>query len=303
MTNGNISAILSLMSFTIKEILIGDKIYSKMLAQIADPPKKLYCRGNIELLNTFCLGIVGTRKVTAYGKEAAEYIVNGLADTGWTIVSGLALGIDAIAHQAALDNGLPTIAVLGSTVDDNGIGPRTNLSLAREILNNDGLLISEYGSKSDINKSNFAIRDRIISGLSKGVLVVEGAEKSGSLITAKSAADQNRDVFAIPGSIFSVVSRGTNELIKNGVKMVTSATDILEEYDKNPELNIRIKKNISTENPIQIKILDILDDNGELSTDEIIRSSRLEASQILAAISMLELSGAIKQRGGKYQKI
>lgn len=285
------------------EIKLKDKGYPKLLAQIHDPPKQLYCRGNTKLLNTFCFGVVGTRKLTAYGKEATEKIVSGLADSGMTIVSGLAMGIDAVAHQTALDNELSTIAVLGSTVEDNNIGPRVNFTLAMEILKNNGLLISEYKKEEDIRAANFAIRDRIISGLSKGVLIVEGAEKSGSLITAKSAADQNRDVFAVPGSIFSFVSAGPNNLIKNGAKPVTSAEDILEEYAKNMQLKLETKKNISTKNPIEQKILDILDDNGGLSADEIIKSSGLETSVAITTISMLEIRNKIRQNNGKYQKI
>ncbi|MDO8496479.1 MAG: DNA-processing protein DprA [bacterium] len=288
------------MSWPIKEIKLKTKEYSKLLAQIHDPPKQLYCRGNIKLLNTFCLGVVGTRKLTAYGKEATEKIVSDLADSGMTIVSGLAMGIDAVAHQTALDNELPTIAVLGSTVKDNNIGPRVNFLLAMEILKNNGLLISEYREETEVHAFNFAVRDRIISGLSKGVLIVEGAEKSGSLITAKSAADQNRDVFAVPGSIFSFVSAGPNNLIKNGAKPVTSAEDILEEYSKNLQLKLDAKKNISTKNPVEQKILDILDDNGELSADEIINNSGMEASQAITAISMLEIKGKIKKKKEKY---
>src|SRR3989344_2472767 len=291
------------MNFPITELKLKDKEYSKLLAQIADPPKQLYCRGNTKLLNGFCFSVVGTRKLTAYGKEATEHIISGLAGSGMTIVSGLALGVDAAAHKAALDNNLPTIAVLGSTVDDRGIGPQVNFNLAKEILKNNGLLISEYKKSGEIIRANFAIRDRIISGLSKGVLVVEGAEKSGSLITAKSAADQDRDVFAVPGNIFSSVSKGTNNLIKNGAKMVTSADDILEEYGKNPELSLSAKSNISTKDPIQQKILDILDEKGELSADEIIRESKEEASKIIGSISMLEIRGTIKKRNGKYSLI
>jgi DNA processing protein len=289
------------MNFPIREIALGDKEYPKLLAQISDPPAKLYCRGNIELLNTFCISVVGTRKITAYGKEAVDTIVGGLNDTGWTIVSGLALGIDAVAHQAALDNNLPTIAVLGSPVTDAGITPRTNVPLAMEILDNNGLLISEYEKPAQVFASNFAVRDRITSGLSKGVVIIEGAEHSGSLITARSAADQNRDVFAVPGNIFSNVSKGTNELIKNGAKMVTSANDILEEYQQNLKLNFGSGNDISTKDPVQKKIIDILDEKGELSADEIIRGSELEASVMIAAISMLELKNKIIQRNGKYQ--
>lgn len=292
------------MHYPIKEVGINSKEYPKILKQIADPPLQLYCRGNINLLKTFCFGIVGTRKITSYGKEATTYIVSGLA-TGseMTIVSGLAIGVDSVAHRAALDNGLPTIAVLGSTVSDSGIGPRVNYNLAKEILENNGLLVSEYGKNSDITKANFAIRDRIISGLSKGVLIVEGADKSGSLITAKSAADQNRDVFAVPGSIFSQVSVGTNDLLKNGAKLVTSAQDILEEYAMNPKLKLDLKSDISTKDPTQKKILDILDKKGELTTDEIIKESQIETSQILVALSMLEIKENIKNLGnGKYRK-
>ncbi|OGM98525.1 MAG: DNA protecting protein DprA, partial [Candidatus Yanofskybacteria bacterium RIFCSPHIGHO2_01_FULL_39_8b] len=277
------------MNFPITELKLKDKEYSKLLAQIADPPKQLYCRGNTKLLNGFCFSVVGTRKLTAYGKEATEHIISGLAGSGMTIVSGLAMGIDAVAHQSALDNDLPTIAVLGSTVDDRGIGPQVNFNLAKEILKNNGLLISEYKKSGEIIRANFAIRDRIISGLSKGVLVVEGAEKSGSLITAKSALDQNRDVFAVPGNIFSPVSRGTNWLLKIGAKAVTSAEDILEEYAKNPKLKLEIKSDISTKDPIQQKILDILDEKSELTGDEIIREAGIDTSQVIAALSMLEI--------------
>ena len=139
MTKDKISSILASMLFPIIEIKLKTKEYPKLLAQIHNPPKQLYCRGNIELLNSFCIGVVGTRKLTAYGKEATERIVSELAGNDITIVSGLAMGIDAVAHQTALDNALPTIAVLGSGVDDNCIYPRINFDLAKDILNNDGL--------------------------------------------------------------------------------------------------------------------------------------------------------------------
>lgn len=286
--------------YPIKEIKIGDKEYPKLLKQIADPPKQLYCRGNLDLFNTFCLAVVGTRKLTSYGREATVHIINGLSSSGITIVSGLAMGIDAVAHQSALDNDLPTIAVLGSTVDDGGIGPQVNLELAQEILKSNGLIISEYGKKKDVFALNFALRDRIISGLSKGVVVMEGAEKSGSLITAKSAVDQNRDVFAVPGSIFSSVSKGTNWLLKNGAKIITSAEDILEEYAKNPKLGLEHKNNISTKDPVQKKILDILDKKDGLIIDEIINLAGTETSKIIAAISTLEIKNKIKEKNGKY---
>ena len=290
------------MSFSVIEVKYKDKEYSKLLGQIHDPPEQLYCRGNIKLLNTFCFGVVGTRKLTAYGKEATEKIVSGLAGSGMTIVSGLAMGIDAVAHQTALDNDLPTIAVLGSTVDDSGIGPQVNFNLAHEILKNKGLLISEYAKRLDVHKSNFAIRDRIISGLSKGVLVVEGAEKSGSLITARSAADQNRDVFAVPGSIFNPLARGTNWLLKQGAKLVTMPSDILEGYGiSNSDHEKRLAK---ISDPVQKAILACLDEHGILSVDGIISASGSGASEVNIALAMLEIQGQILSDGrGKYRRV
>src|SRR3989338_473027 len=181
------------MSWPITQVNFGKESFSKLLSQIHDPPKQLYCRGNISLLNSSCLAVVGTRKLTSYGKETAQQIVRDLANNGFTIVSGLALGIDAIVHQATIDCGGKTIAVLGGGVGDKKIGPRTNFPLAQNILKNEGLLVSEYSNEEKIFASNFAVRDRIVSGLSKGVLVIEAPEKSGALITANCAIDQNRD--------------------------------------------------------------------------------------------------------------
>ena len=291
------------MSFPVIEIKSKTKQYPKLLAQITDSPKQLYCRGNIKLLNSFCIGIVGTRKFTSYGKEATEHIVIGLADSRVTIVSGLAFGVDSVAHQTALDNGLPTIAVLGTGIDDKSIYPNSNLTLAQEILKNEGLIVSEYPPGSKGYKGNFPARNRIISGLSKGVLIVEAPEKSGALITTAFATEQNRDVFAVPGNIFSLNSKGPNMLIQRGAKPVFSAQDILGTYYQNLELNLQPKSHISTKDPAERTILAILDEKGEQTMDEIIRGSGIEAPQILAAISMLEIRGRIKQRSGKYQKI
>lgn len=288
------------MQFPIIKIGLKNKDYPALLSQIADPPAQLYCRGNINLFNTFCFGIVGTRKLTAYGKEAAEHIIGGLRDSGITIVSGLAFGIDAAAHQAALDNGLPTVAVLGTGIDDKSIYPNSNLPLAKDILKNNGLIISEYPQETDGYKGNFPARNRIISGLSKGVLIVEAQEKSGSLITARAAVDQNRDVFAVPGNIFAPNSRGPHLLIRNGAKPVFNAEDILANYYQNLEFNFESAADISTKDPSEKTILDILDKNGESSGDEIIRLSGLEAMDVLATLARLEIKNRIKRRSGKY---
>lgn len=306
------------MNWPIIQVNFGKEGFPKLLSQIHDPPKKLYCRGNISLLNSSCFAVVGTRKLTSYGKETTQQIVRDLTNNGFTVVSGLALGIDAIAHQTTLDCGGKTIAVLGGGVGDRNIGPRTNFALSQNILKNDGLLVSEYSDEEKIFASNFAVRDRIISGLSLGVLVVEADEKSGALITAQCALDQNRDVFAVPGSVLSPRSAGPNSLIQNGAKLVMNAYDIINEYHENLQLfpdnpddkvsglrpERRRKNTILIKNPTERKIIDLLDEHGILFVDDIIRKSDMETSAISVSLSMLEIRGIIKHIGnGKYRKI
>lgn len=300
MTNSQTSSILHKMLFPITEVKIKTKEYPELLARIHNPPRQIYCRGNMKLLSSFCIGVVGTRKLTAYGKEATEKIVSDLSGHDITIVSGLAMGIDAIAHQTALDAGLTTIAVLGSGIDDNCIYPRVNFKLAKEILNNNGLIVSEYKPGFQANEKTFPQRNRIISGLSMGVLVVEAPEKSGALITTSFATEQNRDVFAVPGNIFSPNSKGPNTLIAKGAKPVFSAEDIVGTYYQNLKLKLDYKTNISTKNPIEKQILAILDEKGELSGDEIIIKTGLDVSQVIATLSMLEIKNKIKLKANRY---
>src|SRR3989338_9184856 len=288
------------MEYPIEKIPVGNKNYPRFLAQIADPPRWLYCRGNSELLNSECIAIVGTRKLTSYGKEVAKSIATGLVQVGFTIVSGLAMGIDAVAHQATLDAGGRTIAVLGGGVDDKSVGPQINFKLAMDILKNHGLIISEYPEGFHANGKTFPKRNRIISGLSRGVLIVEADEKRGALITAHCALDQNRDVFAVPGSIFSSKSLGTNTLIKKGAKLVVSAQDITDEYGHNLNLFDKNRHNMSTKDPVERNIIAILKEKGEITADEIIRESTENTSRVLSSISALEIKGIIKQRGEKY---
>ena len=285
------------------ELRPNHKEYSKLLSQIHDPPKKLYCRGNISLLNSSCFAVVGTRKLTSYGNETTQQIVRDLANNGFTVVSGLALGIDAVVHQTTLDCGGKTIAVLGGGVGDRSIGPRTNFPLAQNILKNDGLLISEYSDQESIRAVNFAIRDRIISGISIGVLVIEADVESGALITAQCALDQNRDVFAVPGSVLSPKSVGPNTLIQNGAKLVMTAYDIINEYHESLQLFSDKKKKVLTRNPMEEKIINMLDEHGVLFIDDMIRKSGIEASAISVSLSMLEIRGIVKHLGnGKYRK-
>ncbi|MBU1255727.1 DNA-processing protein DprA [Patescibacteria group bacterium] len=211
-------------------ITIQDKKYPKLLKEIYAPPPLLYIKGTIEPKDDFSIGIVGTRKLSSYGREITPLITSDLSQAGLTIVSGLAKGIDTLAHQAAIKAEKRTIAVLGSSVDKKSIYPAVNRRLAEEISQN-GAVISEYPINTKPLAHYFPQRNRIISGLSLGILVIEAPEKSGALITAKDALEQNRDVFAIPGHILSNNSLGTNNLIKLGAKLVSNANDIIEELN------------------------------------------------------------------------
>ncbi len=277
----------------IKLLTIRDREYPKVLKQIAHPPFLLYIRGSVEALNDKCFGVVGTRALTDYGRRATPEITLDISRGGFTIVSGLASGIDALAHKAALDAGGKTIAVLGCGVDDHTIFPQQNLKLAHKILETGGAIVSEYAPGVHGTPFSFPQRNRIISGLSAGVLVVEADIKSGALITASAAVDQNRDLFCVPGHIYSRTSRGTNFMIKKGAKLVAGAADILEEYNITLAKTSRV---IKPENETEAKILAVL--TGEpRSGDDIIRQTGLEVSQVNVALAMMELNKKVKNLG------
>lgn len=213
----------------IEEINIENEFYPQQLKNIYNPPNKIYVLGNKEILKQSGIGIVGARRATEYGKKVAFKFSKELSANGINIISGLALGIDTYAHLGTLQLECKgkTIAVLGSGLDV--IYPKQNIGLVKEILKRGGCIISEYPLGTKTEKSHFPQRNRIISGLAKGVLVVEASEKSGSLITADLALEQGKDVFAVPGDIEKSTSIGTNHLIKQGAKLVTNYIDILEE--------------------------------------------------------------------------
>ena len=213
----------------IEEISIHNKKYPEQLKHIYNPPKKLYAIGNTYILNQKGIAIVGSRKATEYGKKVTLKISKELSEKGYHIISGLARGIDSYAHIGNINSKSKgkTIAVLGSSLDN--IYPKENRNLAIEIIKTGGCIVSEYPIGSEIQPKNFPERNRIISGLSKGVIIIEASEKSGALITADFALEQGRDVFAVPGNIFNENSVGTNDLIKQGAKVVTSFQDILNE--------------------------------------------------------------------------
>ncbi len=280
----------------IPSITLDNDFYPALLREIHDPPPLLYVRGNMEILRTDCFAVVGTRAFTDYGKRSALELSSALSRAGFTIVSGLALGIDSFAHRAALELKKPTIAVVAGGLSDHRIYPPQNAKLFNEIIESGGAVISEHEPDARAQIFTFPVRNRIISGMSKGVLVVEGDIKSGTMITAKSALDQGRDVFAVPGSIYSKKSDGTNYLIQKGAKLVMKAQDILEDFD----MFLESEMEITGDNPEEKKILSVLLEEP-LSPDEIIRRSKLEASVATATLMIMELNKKVRNLGnGKF---
>lgn len=286
----------------IKIVKKSAKEYPKILKEISNAPKQLYIRGKLPENHDMNFAIVGTRAASEYGKTLAFKIAKELSELGFNIVSGLALGIDTQAHLGALACKGSTVAILGSGADDNSIYPRENLRLAKKIIDADGAIVSEYEPGIKATNWTFPERNRIVSGLSRGVLVVEAPEKSGALITARMALEQNREVFAIPGSIFSKNSIGANDLIKKGAKMVTSVNDILEELNLanlKTEKEKNKKENLAPEEKLILSIIE----KEPVHIDKICEIAKLPAAIVLSIISVLEIQGIIKNIGGKFVKI
>lgn len=273
------------------------KQFPSLLKEIPSPPKELYLIGDLPPEDLFYLAVVGTRRFSNYGKEACEKIIGGLAGHNFVIVSGLAIGIDSIAHRAALQKKLLTIAVPGSGLDDSVLHPPSNRRLAKEIIQANGCLVSEFPPKMPAGLHTFPQRNRIIAGLCRGVLIIEAPEKSGALITARFALDFNRDVFAVPGSIFNENSIGTNKLIKMGGIPVVSADDILEAYD----IEVESKNLQFTFSPLEEKVLSAL--NEPMQKDELFRKLEMPASEINSIITMLQINGIIKESGGEIYRL
>jgi DNA processing protein len=273
-------------------IPFGDERYPKALAEIHDPPFLLYTRGNVELLKNFSIAIVGSRKATSYGKMAATKLAGDLARCSITIVSGLAYGIDSSAHIGALKNGT-TVAVLGNGVDI--VYPWANRKLFNEIVQN-GCVISEFPLGTRPQKWTFPKRNRIIVGLSMGVVVVEAAKRSGSLITARLALEEGREVFAVPGEIFSKTSEGTNDLIKHGAKCVTSFEDVLNEFEY---ISFQ-KESLSGGSKETDPIIDLLRE-GPKSVEELQILLGIPTSKLGEKLTLLEIDGMVSYDGlGKY---
>lgn len=277
-------------------ITIKDKSYPYWLKEIYDAPSLLYIRGEIKPQDRLSIAVVGSRKPTPYGRQITPCLVADLTRNGVTIISGLAYGIDALAHETALKMGGRTIAVLGSGLDSQSIYPPTNKKLAEEIIEN-GAILSEYPFGAPAFKQNFPARNRIVSGLSLGTLVIEAMEKSGALITAEHALSQNREVFAVPGSIYNLYSAGPNNLIKKGAKLILNYQDIFEELNLDPIVKVNPTAKFNPETNEEKIIFENLS-NEPTHIDKIIILSKLDAATVNATLAVMEINGLIKNIGG-----
>ena len=283
-------------------LTLGATDYPRVLLELADPPNLLYAKGNLKALENPCLAIVGSRNATAGGLQNAERFSLALAESGYTIVSGLALGIDTAAHQGALTSGRQgaTIAIIGTGIDR--VYPARNQPLARRIVEEGSLILSEFPLGIGVQAHHFPRRNRLISGLSRGVLVVEAATESGSLITARLAGEQGRDVFAIPGSIHSPQSRGCHRLIRDGAKLVESANDIIEEVGHSVTFSggdHNFGEAAVTDHPVLVAL-----GGDPVTLEELATRCDLTSDRLLAMLFELELGGRVAALpGGRYQRL
>ncbi|MFA6184047.1 MAG: DNA-processing protein DprA [Parcubacteria group bacterium] len=281
----------------IRVISFFDDTYPTLLKEIPSAPQILYVKGDYDFNSAPMIAIVGSRKFSNYGQRVAASIAYDLAKAGITVVSGMALGIDAFAHRGALDGGGKTLAVLGSSLEDKNVGPRANFNLSRHIINS-GALISDYSLGTQAIPGTFPARNRLMAGLTLGTLVIEAAPASGTLITASMALDFNREVFAVPGDIFSPSSQGTNQLIKSGAKIVSSVTDILEELNIEKFQQEKIIKKFIPASIEEEKIIKIIS-HEPVHIDRIIKLSKIKTSGVSSILIILEMKGIIKDIGGQ----
>jgi DNA processing protein len=271
-----------------------DEGYPSRLKEIDQPPPILYLRGELTAEDSWAVAVVGTRRVTAYGRQVTEELASYLAQNGVTVVSGLARGVDAIAHQAALKAGGRTLAVMGNGVDR--IYPPEHRALAEQILAS-GALLSDYAPGTPPESANFPPRNRLISGLSLAVVVVEAGETSGALITAQFAVDQGREVFAVPGNILAPQSKGTNRLIQQGAHPLLSARDVLETLNLTRVSEQRLVRKVLPTDSVEAQVLNVLA-HEPLHVDEIRNQTGLPIERVSATLVMMELKGMVRQVGG-----
>ena len=278
----------------IKVIDIKSSEYPARLREIPGPPEQLYCAGDISLLKTKSVGVVGSRKNTVYGKNVAMMIGRCIAESGLAVTSGLAMGIDAYSHEGALDAGGKVIGVLGSGIDR--MGPARNLALMKRGLEGGGLVVSEYPPDMPAGKHTFPERNRIISGLSEAVVVVEADLDSGSLITAKHAAEQGRPVYAVPGNINSHTSMGTNLLIRDGAVPLVIIDDLIRDIGAEPAIRNGTALDLDSDEAKVFEAVRLLSGG---TVDEIVRLSGLSSQLVSSVITIMEIKGLIESYAGR----
>lgn len=280
-------------------IELENKLYPKILKNIKKVPKKLYINGNLDILNSNCIAIVGSRKNTKYGEKWCKKFAQEFIKYNLTIVSGMALGIDKIAHKTAIRDGGKTIAVLPSGLEN--IYPEENLELYNEIILNGGCVISEYEPQIKASSKNFLERNRIVSGLSLGTVVIEAAYRSGTSVTAKIAKEQGRDVFCIPGSLDNPKSIGTNNLIKEFAKIVTSPKDVINNYNFLHKIEVNSNTLVEEQIPEEYKKIYSLITDIPININDIAKKSLVELREVSSKLTMLELDGkVVKLPGNMY---
>ncbi len=273
----------------------NDENYPRYLKEITNPPPLIYSHGELLPSDEWAIAVVGTRRLTTYGRQVTQDIVTGLVQNSITIVSGLARGIDGLAHQRAVEMGGRTIAVLGSGLDV--MYPAEHRSLAQRIIDGRGAVISEYPLGTRPDGGNFPARNRIVSGMSLGVVVVEAGISSGALITANFALEQDREVFAVPGNINSPASAGTNKLIQQGAKLVQSSEDILEELNLTMVPQQMAAQKIAPDTAEEALLITYLSDQP-VHIDEIINEVELPSGLVGSTLTLMELKGLVRQVGG-----
>lgn len=278
----------------IKILTWQDEDYPSRLKEIDQPPPVMYIRGEYLPDDLFAVAIVGTRRVTSYGRQITEELAGFLASNGITVISGLARGVDAIAHQSALKAGGRTIAILGSGVDK--IYPPEHMKLAAQMLER-GAIMSDYAPGTPPDASNFPPRNRIISGLSLAVVVIEAGETSGALITAEFAAEQGREVFAVPGSILAPQSKGANKLIQNGAQPLLNASDLMQALDFTRIGEHKAARKALPADEIEARLLNVLGAEP-LHVDQIRGQADLPIEKVSATLALMELKGMVRQVGG-----
>lgn len=284
----------------IHHITEESELYPSLLREIHEPPADLYIRGNIEVLQyPQLLAVVGSRKASVYGKQCVSQLLPPVIKAGIGIVSGLAYGIDSLAHRTTLENKGLTIAVLGSGIDNATIYPRSHISLAKSIIEAGGAIVSEYAPGTPASQFHFPARNRIIAGLCQATLIIQAAERSGSLITGRLALESNRDVCAVPGAITDPLAAGTNQLIRQGAAPIVAANDLLDLYGISTHSNANTEPSSLSES--EQLIYSVLTSDG-VSLDQIIEQSKMPSAQVLTLITQLELSDLIQHAGTLYYR-